>query len=194
MVRPLALLVWALAGIALAAGVAACGSDDEGGLLPPTSADAILTNLDRVERLAAEGRCQNAVQAAQQVIDQVQGLGPAVGPKLREALVDGSERLRLLVEDPGRCEEQPRETVPTETVPTEPEEEPTVPEEEDDDENGKGKGNKKDKDGGPGSEETTPPGSEGGGLTPPDAGPPGGVPPGQGGVPPGQAGGVDAGD
>jgi hypothetical protein len=134
---------------ALSAGLVACGSEDERkGLLPVRDAESLLDGLDRVDRLASQGRCDTAASAAGTLIDQAQSLGQEVNRRLREALVDSSQRLRLLLETPEKCEAR-TETLPTETqtVPTvtvEPETTTTEPE----------------------ATETVPPGTGGGGVGP----------------------------
>jgi hypothetical protein len=97
----------------------ACGSGDEEGLLPGTSADQLLGSLDRAEQLAAEGRCTGAVLVAERVVRQAQRLGPSVKPRLKEAIVDGAQRLERLLQEPDGCEGTRTTTEPTttETVP-----------------------------------------------------------------------------
>jgi outer membrane biosynthesis protein TonB len=120
-----------LAVLALAAaaslGLSACG---EGGadLLPGGTASEINANLDQVERLASEGDCVGAADAAQAVSAQIDALG-GVDAKLKQALREGATRLNEVV---ASCEEA---TVEEETVPTieeaeepEAEEKPAKPE------------------------------------------------------------------
>lgn len=154
MPKPLAILASLVLGAA-AAGLVACGSGGDAGLLPSRTADDLLTNLERVEQLIEEGRCGAAVDAIERLRAQAEQTGPEVDPQLREALVDGTTRLRLLLEEPDGCEEEKTETetVPTETETT-PAEEPTEtapPETEPP----------------PTTTEPSQPGTEGGGIEPP---------------------------
>jgi hypothetical protein len=108
--------------IAAALGLLACGeSGDE--LLPGSTAEEINSNLDQVQRLADEGDCLGADEAAEQVSLQVEGLD-GVDAKLKRALTEGTNRLREVV---AGCEEESVEE-PEEVF--EPEEEETVEPEE----------------------------------------------------------------
>lgn len=121
--------------VVLAGGlIAGCG-EDRSNLLPGNTVEEIETNLDRVRDLAASGDCFGAIDAAQQVKRQVEGLGPDVDRRLKRSLRDGATQLVLAVQD--NCSsteeepvEEPVEPETTTTGPTgdtqveEPEEEP----------------------------------------------------------------------
>lgn len=92
--------VLALAAMA-ALGLAACGGGNGADLLPGGTASEITSNLDRVERLADEGDCSGASEAALAVSDQVEALD-GVDAKLKQALREGATRLNEVVAD---CEE-----------------------------------------------------------------------------------------
>lgn len=117
----------AIAALCLAAAtaLAGCGGDDVE-LLPGATAREINTNLDRVERSAAEGDCAGAAAAANEVSAQVAALD--VDAKLKRALEQGTERLREVVAE---CEEEAsEETEAFEEEELEPSEEEAEPEEE----------------------------------------------------------------
>ena len=171
------LLVLAAAVLAAAA-LSACG-DSGADLLPGKTASEIESNLDEVARLAAEGECVGAEDAAQQVSAEVNALG-GVDAKLKAALDEGASRLNEVVagceeEEPAEEEElepvQPEEEVesaekakkdkgteksgkPEKEVP---ETEVEEPEETEPSSNGKGKGLEK---GGGAPETVTPPAAE----------------------------------
>jgi len=108
----LALAAAALAAVALSA----CGGSSAD-LLPGKTASEIESNLDQVARLAGEGECVGAEDAAQEVSAEVEALG-GVDAKLKQALGEGAARLNEVV---AGCEEaEPEEE---ELEPVEPEEE-----------------------------------------------------------------------
>ena len=93
---PIVLFLTIVAGVTLSA----CGGSNPK-LLPGTTATQINANLDEVKRLAEEEDCigaENAAAAVQEEIDALEG----VDAKLKQALVQGAERLNSVV---GACEE-----------------------------------------------------------------------------------------
>lgn len=92
----------------LAASLSACGGGDAE-LLPGRTASEIESNLDEVARLAGEGECVGAADAAQQVSADINSLG-GVDAKLKRALREGAERLNEVV---ANCEEVEPEEVET---------------------------------------------------------------------------------
>jgi hypothetical protein len=100
-------------GIATALGLVSCGGDDAQ-LLPGDTAGEITENLDTVKRLASEGECVGAEDAAEQVSSQVEALG-GVDEKLKQALQQGAVRLNEVV---ATCEEATTEAVAPASVPT----------------------------------------------------------------------------
>jgi len=137
----------ALAVATCAAGLAACGGDDEGGPIPQESGDQLIGQLDQIETLVAQGECDAAQQAALSFAETVNGLPGEVDGELRDGLVQASGNLESLTEDTDQCTpatgatgetgEVPPET-PEETPTEEPTEEPTetTPTEEPTDEDG----------------------------------------------------------
>lgn len=106
----------------IVAGLSACGGGDAE-LLPGRTASEIESNLDEVARLAREGECVGAADAAQQVSADIDSLG-GVDAKLKQALREGANRLNEVV---ANCEEaEPEEEVEA----FEPEEEELEPAEE----------------------------------------------------------------
>ena len=99
--------------VAAAIALASCGGSDAR-LLPGKTARDITANLDSVKQLVDEGDCLAAESAAQQVSEQIEGLGN-VDRKLKEALQEGAARLEEVV---ASCEE-PAEAAPPPTLSTE---------------------------------------------------------------------------
>ena len=114
MPRVRTLLLSLALGVA-SAGIVACGSNGAG-LIPATSAAAMLAKLDRVAELAEEGNCETAASVAREVDDQIDALPPDTDERLIVALKDGVNRLIRLTGDPVTCTgEETTETVPTVT-------------------------------------------------------------------------------
>jgi len=117
-------------GAAAAVGLVSCGGSDDD-LLPGDTASEILTNLSSVEELVAEGDCEGALSAAQDVATQVERLPGSVDAELRERLAAGADQLeQVSAED---CTEPETVTTTAETTTDEPtddeedETEPTTP-------------------------------------------------------------------
>src|SRR5690242_21650439 len=98
-------------GTAVVLGLASCGGSGDAKLLPGQTAAEITQNLDAVKQLAVEGECAGAEDEALQVSTQVESLG-GVDPKLKQALVQGAERLNEVV---STCEEEETIEEPAET-------------------------------------------------------------------------------
>lgn len=103
--RKSALLLAAIASIALVSG---CG-EDRSNLLPGDTAQQIDANLGLVEQLVRDGNCFEALNAAEEVRNEVEALGSNVDPTLRRNLLDGVTQLQIKVQD--NC-------VETDSVPT----------------------------------------------------------------------------
>jgi hypothetical protein len=106
------LLLAFVLGIGLAFGLVSCGGRDEKGLLPGTTADQIVANLDQVQQDAADGNCDSAASAADEVQSEIEQLGSEVNAQLRQRLADGAARLQETVAN--TCEE----ATATATIPT----------------------------------------------------------------------------
>lgn len=119
MTRVLVPIVAFALGLGAALALVSCGEDEEG-LLPGETADQILANLESVERLAAEGDCAGAEDAAAEVADQVEQLGPQVSERLRNELAEGAALLQETAVDCVGEETEPVEPIVTDTVEDEP--------------------------------------------------------------------------
>lgn len=106
----------ALAGAVLFLG--ACGSDDEGGTIPPKNADAMLAQVDRVESNVEDGNCSLAEGAVSQLRDQVDALPAETGAQTKGELFKLVDRLGELVDDPDQCEEPDTGATGETSVPT----------------------------------------------------------------------------
>jgi len=123
--RKSTLLIAAIASIALLSG---CG-EDRSNLLPGDTARQIDANLGLVEQLVRDGICFEALNAAEEVRNEVEALGSDVDSTLRRNLLDGVTQLQIKVQD--NCVEAdsaptvepvapgttPQDTTPVEPVP-----------------------------------------------------------------------------
>jgi len=112
MSRAAASLLALVAGTAAALALVSCGGGDAK-LLPGNTAQEIGENLDAVQRLAEEGECVDAEDAALEVSTQVETLS-GIDPKLKEALRAGADRLNEVVDT---CAETTADTAETTTAP-----------------------------------------------------------------------------
>jgi hypothetical protein len=120
---PLVLLSLSL-GAVCAIVLAACGSDDEDGTIPPASAQALIQSLQDAQGEQSQGDCQGVADAAGNLLTQIDQLPNSVDPEVRQALVEGSDNLRALGEDETNCggtgptgQEGPETTDTTTTTP-----------------------------------------------------------------------------
>jgi hypothetical protein len=86
------------ASLALAGGgLSACGSDGDGERLSRATASELRSTLDRVQQDVKDGDCEAATTQARTLVESAGGLPDRVDADLREALVDGADRLQVLV-------------------------------------------------------------------------------------------------
>ncbi len=93
----------ALAVVACAIGVAACGGEDDAGPIPRDEGDQLLAQLDQIESAVERQDCDEAQATALAFADRVDSLPSEVGGELREALVRASVNLESLSST--QCEE-----------------------------------------------------------------------------------------
>jgi hypothetical protein len=105
--------------------LAACGSDDGDGTIPPESAQALIQSLEDARGEQSQGDCQGVADAAGNLLTQIDQLPDSVDPEVRRALVEGANNLRGLGEDEANCggtgptgQEGPKTTDTTTTAPT----------------------------------------------------------------------------
>jgi len=94
----------------------ACGND--GGTIPAQTARAMLVELGDTREQFDASDCLAAADRATQLNLQVQELSSKVDGQLRNALEEGSENLKLLIEESDTCLETPVEPSTTTTAPT----------------------------------------------------------------------------
>jgi hypothetical protein len=83
--------------------LAACGSDDEDGTIPPQSAAAMLTALDDASAEQGEGDCDGVSDAAGNLLTAVNEAPESIEPDVRQAIVQGANNLRTLAQDETKC-------------------------------------------------------------------------------------------
>jgi hypothetical protein len=107
----------ALAVVACAAGLAACGGDEEGGPIPQATGETLIAQLDQIESAVQAGECDAAQTTALAFAQGVNDLPTEVSGELRTRLVEASANLEELI--PTQCEAPATgATGETGTVPT----------------------------------------------------------------------------
>ena len=121
----------ALAAAALAAGIAACGGDDDG-TIPRDQGERLLAQLDEIESAVDNGQCDVAQAVADSFAQDVDRLPEAVNGEVRGGLEEAGANLRDLADDPDQCEEPDISTtdIPPPTESEETVEPPVVPTED----------------------------------------------------------------
>lgn len=118
LMRATAPILVVLLGATASMALASCGSGSDAKLLPGRTASEIEANLEEVQRMASEGECVGARDAAQQIGAEVERL--AVDAQLKRALGEGTERLDQVL---ASCEEAGEEETEEEAEPLTTEEE-----------------------------------------------------------------------
>ena len=136
-------LTSAMAAVACATALAACGGEDENGPIPPEQGNQLLERLSEIEAAVDQGDCDRARQLAVGLAEDVGRLPLVEDPELRDALVEASGNLVSLTEDPQECQPDtgatgPAETVPTTETTTPTTTEPTTTEEPEEEDEGRG--------------------------------------------------------
>lgn len=103
----------AMAALACALALAACGGESDERPIPQGDGDAILAQLEEVEAQVDAGECDAAEATAGAVADAIASLPEDVDGELRQTLITASGRLLEQTRDPDQC-----------VVPPEPEPEP----------------------------------------------------------------------
>ncbi len=100
----------AVALVAVAMGLSACGSDGEG-TIPPTNADALIAQVDKVEAAVQIGDCTTAETEVGQLTGAVNGLPAEVGVKTKDDLRELTANLEELTTE--QCEPDTGDSVDT---------------------------------------------------------------------------------
>jgi hypothetical protein len=110
----------ALAVVACALGLAACGGDEEGGPIPQGEGETLIAQLDEIESAVQEGECDTAQDTAIAFANGVSELPAEVSGELRARLVEASANLEELsqtqCETPATGATGETGTVPPETT------------------------------------------------------------------------------
>jgi hypothetical protein len=100
--RKLVLLAALLAGVATALAVTSCGGSSAGDL-PAADAQQLNSELSDVQTLFNQGGCTAASQHVDGLIARIQSLPDSVDSDLRQALANGANHLKNLLDDPKNC-------------------------------------------------------------------------------------------
>ena len=93
----------ALAVVACATVLAACGGEEESGPIPQESGTQLIDQLSQIEDQIGGGDCEAAQQTALAFANSVDQLPQEVDGELRERLVEASANLEALTQDPEQC-------------------------------------------------------------------------------------------
>lgn len=104
-----------LAVSAAAAVVVACGESDPEPSIPLEDAEALAARIDEIRANVDNGSCLVAVDRTDDLIAEINGLPDDVDQDVKNALAEGANNLKELIEDPEQCE-QPEETTTEETT------------------------------------------------------------------------------
>jgi hypothetical protein len=96
-------LAGALAVVAAAMAISACGSSGDNQTIPRSDADALLSELNGVQAAVNKRNCSLAKRRAQAFIDNVNLLPDTVGTANKEALRNAGENLEKLANDRSQC-------------------------------------------------------------------------------------------
>lgn len=96
-------LAGALAAVAAAMAISACGSSSDNATIPQQNADELNAALNSVQAAVDSGDCKAAEKAAGNFIDTVNNLPDTVGTDDKEALRSAGENLEELARDPQQC-------------------------------------------------------------------------------------------
>ena len=102
---------------AAAVGAFGCGDSDPEPSIPLEDAEALAARIDEVRANVDVGSCTVAVDRTDSLIAEINGLPDEVDQDVQNALAEGANNLKDLLEDPDQCE-PPEETTTEETQPT----------------------------------------------------------------------------
>jgi hypothetical protein len=106
-------------GVVCAVLIASCGGSGGKDLIPGATASQLDEALDQIEQLADDGQCSDAASSAEQVATQLETQQSDINPELKQALVDGFQRVQVLASDPATCSSVSTQETTTEETTTE---------------------------------------------------------------------------
>jgi hypothetical protein len=124
MPKPLRPILLALVATALAAAVLGCGgSSGPDPSIPKENANTLLAKIEEIKANVDVGSCLVAAAKTDDLLSDVADLPSSVNDNVKQALDDGANNLKLLLNDPSKCQGH------TETTTTESTTAPTTTEE-----------------------------------------------------------------
>jgi|688.fasta_scaffold239920_2 hypothetical protein len=73
--------------------------EDRSNLLPRDSTERIESQITRIQTQVVDGLCFEALEAAQEIEDEIEGIGPTLDPALLRTLRDGITQLQIMIQD-----------------------------------------------------------------------------------------------
>jgi hypothetical protein len=96
-------LAGALAAVAVAMAISACGSSSSNQTIGPTDANKLIAQLNAVQAAVDSRKCNQAQQLAQDFIDTVNGLPDTAGTGNKDQLRSAGQHLQDLASEPNQC-------------------------------------------------------------------------------------------
>lgn len=120
-------LAGALAAVAAAMAISACGSSGDNQTISPENANELTSALNAVQAAVESRNCDLAEQRAHDFIDAVNALPDTVGTEDKDKLRSAGENLEKLAQDPAQCKPPPPKTGTTDLGGVEPTDTATKP-------------------------------------------------------------------
>jgi hypothetical protein len=113
--------------LAASAGVVGCGNSGPDPSIPADDAQTLLAKIAEIRANVDVGSCLVAADKTDDLLADVANLPSSVNSQVKESLDNGANNLKLLLNDPAKCQGRSATTTPeTTTTPSTPEETTTA--------------------------------------------------------------------
>jgi hypothetical protein len=112
----LILVAGALAGASF--GILGCGGGGPKPSIPPDNAATLLGRIQEIHANVDNGSCFVASDRTDALLSDIQSLPSSVNGDVKQALENGANQLKILLEDPSQCQGSTTTTTPTTTPST----------------------------------------------------------------------------
>ena len=108
--------------LAASAALYGCGNSGPDPSIPPESARTLLAKIEEIKANVDVGSCLVAADKTDDLLADIADLPSSVNDDVKQSLDNGANNLKLLLNDPGKCEGRtettttPETTTPTETT------------------------------------------------------------------------------
>jgi hypothetical protein len=118
MPKPLRPIVLALTLAAASAGVIGCGNSGPDPSIPSTSAQTLLAKIAEIKANVDVGSCLVASDKTDDLLGDIADLPSSVNSDVKQALDNGANNLKLLLNDPSKCQGHTETTTSATTTST----------------------------------------------------------------------------